>query len=323
MPPFTRLPDPTPANLIPPNLEHKSFDGGEVHPFRPGSSSFDLVDAWWLAEAALLAYADLTHVQRQCAPVRFQPELFDDRERGTQAYLLVRDDVCVVAFRGTQVPKPDPGSGRDGVIAAILELIMDVVSDVGIILFGIDGGGRVHNGFNLALKRIYPELQKRLDELRNQKLSRPFFFTGHSLGAALATLAAARYEHVHALYTFGSPRVGDALFASSLPLKLVFRIVNNNDIITRVPLVGPLAPPPPGLGRYEHVGALKYIDSGGAIRNSPPLLARFFDGVAGQVRAFEKTLERLPPRFELQVPFDAAADHAPLYYALHLRNALA
>jgi predicted lipase len=49
------------------------------------------------------------------------------------------------------------------------------------------------------------------------------FITGHSLGAALATLCAARLQYdelpqraqippVHAVYTYGSPRAGDMAF---------------------------------------------------------------------------------------------------------------
>ena len=51
-------------------------------------------------------------------------------------------------------------------------------------------------------------------------------FTGHSLGAAMATLAAAEHAGGAAavqLYTFGSPRVGDQAFASWARDKLALR----------------------------------------------------------------------------------------------------
>ena len=75
------------------------------------------------------------------------------------------------------------------------------------------------------------------------------FFTGHSLGAALATLAFRAYRdpmgRMRALYTFGSPRVGDALiFLLDLPPN-DYRIVKDEDVMTHVP-----APP-----LYGHVGS--------------------------------------------------------------------
>lgn len=47
------------------------------------------------------------------------------------------------------------------------------------------------------------------------KLGCPVFYTEHSLGAALATLAAAR-RAPKAGYAFGSPRVGNQAFTSTL-----------------------------------------------------------------------------------------------------------
>ncbi|KAK1430516.1 hypothetical protein QVD17_13321 [Tagetes erecta] len=67
--------------------------------------------------------------------------------------------------------------------------------------------------------------------------------TGHSLGAALALLAAddlstcAKDMPPIAVYTFGGPRVGNKGFAKRLSSQnvKVLRIVNSQDLITRVP----------------------------------------------------------------------------------------
>ncbi|MCA9453043.1 MAG: hypothetical protein KC584_10520, partial [Nitrospira sp.] len=71
-----------------------------------------------------------------------------------------------------------------------------------------------------------------LDGLKEEKRDRTFWFTGHSLGAALATLAADRYGDVQGLYTFGSPLVGDEGFARDFYVS-GYRFVNNNDVVAR------------------------------------------------------------------------------------------
>ncbi|KAH7616902.1 putative Phospholipase A(1) DAD1, chloroplastic [Nannochloris sp. 'desiccata'] len=82
-------------------------------------------------------------------------------------------------------------------------------------------------------------------------------FTGHSLGGALATLAAFDFSHRSstsrrnnppkiAMYNFGSPRVGNKAFATEFnrAVQHAWRLVNRNDAVVTVPrLVG-----------YCHVG---------------------------------------------------------------------
>jgi predicted lipase len=75
--------------------------------------------------------------------------------------------------------------------------------------------------------------------------------TGHSLGAALATLAAldlkANFPQLNIiLYNFGSPRVGNTDFASYYQSKIgtSWRITNNRDIVPHYP---------PQLLTYHHI----------------------------------------------------------------------
>ncbi len=90
-------------------------------------------------------------------------------------------------------------------------------------------GGHVHLGFMKAFEKIWPELDKIISSI-----PLPLFYTGHSLGAALATLAASVKPPV-ALYTFGSPKTGDREFADSLSPVSIYRIINNLDIVPRLP----------------------------------------------------------------------------------------
>ncbi len=88
------------------------------------------------------------------------------------------------------------------------------------------------------------DLEQALQAIRCRML-----FTGHSLGAALATLLAS-VRPPAALYTFGSPLVGDADFVATLKDEKSFRYVDCCDIVARIP--------PEGLG-YRHLGKPYYI----------------------------------------------------------------
>jgi len=75
-----------------------------------------------------------------------------------------------------------------------------------------------------------------------QTQAQSLWLTGHSLGAALATLRMASLgeeaKQVNGLYTFGQLRVGGKTIARNFDLDLksrMFRFVNNNDVVTRVP----------------------------------------------------------------------------------------
>lgn len=52
--PIKIIPPATADNVLPPNLDHEYFKNAAAHPFRPKENSFSLVNAWWLAECALL-----------------------------------------------------------------------------------------------------------------------------------------------------------------------------------------------------------------------------------------------------------------------------
>jgi len=200
------------------------------------------------------------------------------------------------------------------------EVIKDVYADARFALAGSGRAGAVHSGFKDALDAVYPRLAARLDALRAEKPTRPVFFTGHSLGAALATLGADRFGGVRALYTFGSPLVGDEAFARGFRVP-AYRIVNNNDVVARVPPIGPAAGPPPTVRRYVHVGDLRYIDHQGQLHHEPSLWAELSDRWQGVLAGLHDRAADFWAGGRLEVPFDHFTDHAPLYYALHLWNA--
>ncbi|MBW4477336.1 MAG: 50S ribosome-binding GTPase [Tolypothrix brevis GSE-NOS-MK-07-07A] len=99
-------------------------------------------------------------------------------------------------------------------------------------------GGEIHLGFALLMEEILPKIQSEIEQLKPHKIC----LTGHSLGGALATLAAYRlrkqgFSIPISIYTFGAPRVGDSAFASKYEDSKVlhFRIENKNDIVPHLP----------------------------------------------------------------------------------------
>jgi hypothetical protein len=89
-----------------------------------------------------------------------------------------------------------------------------------------------------------PDCVREFQDAQHPKL---VWITGHSLGGALATMAAARLvgegvlrpEQIGGIYTFGQPRVGDAHFAQAYALGARhFRVVHDNDVVTQVPPEG-------------------------------------------------------------------------------------
>jgi hypothetical protein len=297
------IPAPTAQNVFPPNLDRDYFDDGLDNPFRPQARVFEPVNAWWLAEASLLAYADEEFARRQFGRAGLGEVRFVSKA-GSQCYLAERPDFVIATFRGTQVPKPGATVDR---VRGLEETVRDFIVDADFRLVEFQPGRFVHAGFKAALDAIWSEVHPRLQE--HARARRPIWMTGHSLGAALATLAAERLGDVQGLYVFGSPAVGDRAFADAFRVD-AFRIVNDRDIVARVP----------PQGDYVPVGTLKFIDGQGRLRDD----ARGTESIRGLTREALGSLFRLSSPARLAGLLGAGRelfdDHAPLYYALRSWN---
>jgi len=157
-----------------------------------------------------------------------------------------------------------------------------------------------------ALEEVWSDLLPHLTQLDGKGCK--LWVTGHSLGAALATLCAGRYNNVQGVYTFGSPRVGNDGFKEKLDAN-IYRVVNNDDIVARVP--------PPGT--YVHVGELKFIDSDGIIQDHMIEKERPANEPRDGTYDQESTNHQDRNSFAGFVPA-AFRDHVPLLYAVHLWN---
>jgi triacylglycerol lipase len=293
------IPAITYKNISPPYKDYEYFQNREIVPFEYRASSFSLVNAWWLAEASTLVYADEAYVRPRFREAGLNRVVFFNRS-GTQCFIASNSRFAIVAFRGSEIWNKDQGFDLG-------QMIADFMTDIDIRLSDWVRGGKVHTGFKAALDSVWDDMLPEIKRLRDQDVL--IWVTGHSLGAALATLAADRLPNVQGLYTFGSPRVGDEEFQKRFEPK-AFRVVNGKDIVTDVPSKDP----------YRHVGEYIFIDQKGRIHTRPPVTEKSDDascdtnsntsGNAGEVQKSDSAL---------YIP-DWIRDHVPVLYSIYLWN---
>jgi triacylglycerol lipase len=297
-PPKKKVPVITFKNLSPPYEDYDYFQNYQQYPFQFNATSFNLINAWWLVEASTLVYSNPEFVSTQFNKIGLPEVRFFDKQ-GTQCYVASNDRFAIVAFRGSEIWKKEEKFDLNRMIA-------DLKTDVDIRLTDWPPGGRVHRGFKEALEEVWPELSAYMTELQSRGCK--IWITGHSLGAALATLCGSRYGNVQGVYTFGSPRVGDDGFKEKLDLK-IYRFVNNDDIFCQVP--------PPG--RYVHIGELKFIDSDGILRDKRTVWEQSDYQRPDERYGQDNTKSQPKKSFKGFVPA-AFRDHVPVLYAVHIWN---
>lgn len=95
-------------------------------------------------------------------------------------------------------------------------------------------GVKCHYGFSQLMNELYPQIETFLNKMT--LCGKPFIFTGHSLGGALATMLALHKKPVE-IYTFGSPRVsGGHKFLHHFNSVSFFRFVTLGDMIPLLPM---------------------------------------------------------------------------------------
>ena len=179
-------------------------------------------------------------------------------KNSAQAALIEHKDYLCMAFRGTD----QLADWLDNLDAFPTEELF----------------GEFHRGFWKSTEDVWDVIwQAYKDRISVSK--RPLFITGHSLGGAMATIAAARLVHhdlpFTSVYTFGQPRAltrETARIFNAECSSRFYRFHNNNDLVTRVParLMG-----------YSHVGSYLYITEEKTIHREAGFWFRFVDGVSG------------------------------------------
>lgn len=152
--------------------------------------------------------------------IPFETEFISSPE-DAQVYVWKIDDTIYVTFRGTSS-------------------IKDVIKDLNIKRTRICGKIKVHKGFYTQFKSVQIKLTKLLMKMTTDV--KRIVFSGHSLGGALAQIAAAYYGDVFeelfiACYTFGSPRVGNSHFVEWFTKSVDdhVRIAHDRDPIPMIP----------------------------------------------------------------------------------------
>jgi hypothetical protein len=122
----------------------------------------------------------------------------------------------------------------------------------------------VHRGFEDAIGTVWTELSSALTPAA---VARPLFIAGHSLGGALAIIAAERLlrerQVIASVYTFGAPRVGSSAFAESYNAcglgDRSFRVIHGLDIVPSLP---------PSAFGFRHAGRMVVCGRGGRFDGS-------------------------------------------------------
>lgn len=229
------------------------------------------------AEIANITYEDAKAAKPKFKALGYTVVEFFDIDNA-QAYLLKNSDgIHVLSFRGTEVSEPS-------------DILADLKAGKNIEAIG----GKIHVGFKGEINKLWPTLEKAVANIDS------LYVTGHSLGAAMATIAAGRMQSkVIALVTFGSPRVGNKEYVACLTFPH-YRVQNNCDDVTKVPFM---------LMGFAHHGTHMYINYHGAFRTLTPW-QQVKDMIRSRAKAYIKGQK-----------FLGAYDHAMANYIAKLQKA--
>ena len=257
--------------------------------FAARTRDYSRINAYWLGKAAQIAYGTFDAARQEtCLWGLTEFQNFESRDTETQAFVAGDNAMLIVSFRGTEKALKDWLTDFDAAF--------------------VNGPcGMVHEGFLVALNSVWKDLW---NYLATQRRGRALWVTGHSLGAALATLTVAklrfeRDEPVNGLYTFGQPRTGDRDFAGRFDAdfaRQTFRYVNNNDIVARVP---------PRSSGYSHVGSFRYFDKNGVQDDQMDWWDKVVDRMKGNIDEILNS----------KVGIDGIKDHAIANYVRCLETA--
>ena len=258
------------------------FDRRAEITFNPTAPRFSAANAWWLAEISRWMYVG----KRLPVTARHRPQTILNAAGLEETHYLTRGgthcslirsagrEFSILVFRGTcqlnnWVTNANIGPFKDN----------------------------AHRGYEQALDQVWDDVSTALAESPGQ-----IFFTGHSMGGALATLAARRFQPA-GVYSFGSPPIGNAALAAEFNQLPIYRMVNFKDAVCRIPF------------QQGHVGQLCYLSQDHSLLLDPDPEEIRADRAIGQ-RQINRELNR---NKKLAIP-DFLCDHAPQNYIANLER---
>jgi triacylglycerol lipase len=205
----------------------------------------NLDSARFLCEASALAYLpEAVGRQEFREKLGLTTRLFS--VDNTQGWLATDDANVVVAFRGTESATTLDGL-KDILLTDALNLLVVPEGRLGHDLSAAGVGARFHKGFVDAIAEIWEPLVAAV-EAELKSCDRPLWITGHSLGGALALLAAwlfkRRFVPVHEVCTFGAPMIGNREACTAFDREFagrIFRYVNGRDPVPKLPTLSLVA----------------------------------------------------------------------------------
>lgn len=226
--------------------------------------------------------------------------------------------------------------GRVGVLAfrgTVPNDFINWLTDANTIMRPAFGGfGQIHTGFYNNLEPLWSDVADAIEDGLNGRggaaRSEPLtnlYITGHSLGAAMAVIAAARIfsdgsptwqRLVRGVYTFGQPAVGDTAFGHHNEQRFnLYRHVYHQDVVPRMP--------PRSLGEFSHFGK-EFLAAEGRWQNAdPPETKLAHSLVASAATAGIDYVSRRVVSFRgLKLPY-SLEDHGPEGYIRTSRESLA
>ncbi len=198
-------------------------------------------------------------------------------------FLITSDQASILAFRGSD-------SAEDWVSDFIAQQVS---------YRPVKNAGQTHKGFT----DIYMSARSQIHQLIHEvPADRPLFLTGHSLGGALATLAALDISQNTAfqspiVYTFGAPRVGDPNFVRAYNYSVTthWRIQNEYDIVPHLPPLIYQSPKTKKSYFYLHVkGEIMRSFRMGSVSGNH-ILPNYFANLACDEPEFALAISTAPP----------------------------